>query len=186
MTVYSKVSVPFGSQLFHVKNWNRKISSCITLVLIWFVIEVTFVCYFSVPPTSITLDYDGVTYNDGSSISVVAGDGRQFTCKTPGVYPQTTFTWTLPSGITTDQPLGTTTSSTNTDDTVDSSNTIDVNIAENPATSQLKCGATNRPDGSTQPDISITVTLQIKGVQYLLFIHTSSHMHVNKVFCTKY
>ena len=117
----------------------------------------------SVPPATISLDYNGVTYNDGSSISVVAGDGRQFTCKTPGVYPQTTFTWTLPSGITTDQPLGTTTSSTNTDGTVDSSNRIIVNIAENPATSQLTCDAINRPDGSTQPDISITVLLQIKG-----------------------
>ena len=115
-------------------------------------------------PATISLDYNGVTYNYGTSISVVAGDGRQFTCKTPGVYPQTTFTWTLPSGITTDQPEGTTTSSPNTDDTVDSSNTITVTIAENPAVSQLTCGATNRQDGSTQPEVSITVTLQIKGV----------------------
>ena len=117
-----------------------------------------------VPPSTITLAYNGETYHNGDTIPVVAGDGTQFTCNTPGVYPQTTFTWTFPLGITTDQPEGTTTSSPNTDDTVDSSNTITVTIAENPAVSQLTCGVGYKQDGSTQPEVSITVTLQVKGV----------------------
>ena len=124
----------------------------------------------SVPPSAITLAYNGVTYNDGDSIPVVAGDGRRFTCNTPGVHPQANFTWTLSPGISTDQPGGSTTSSLNTDDTVDSSNTITVSIAENPATSQLTCGATNRQDGFTQPEADISLILQIKGADCIEFI----------------
>ncbi|XP_038064954.1 uncharacterized protein LOC119735328 [Patiria miniata] len=118
-----------------------------------------------VPPSTIAVSYDGTSYSDGDTFPIVAGSNRQFTCTTPGVKPAANFTWTLPTSITTDQPLGSQTDAPNSGDSrlTDSTNMITVDIAGTPATAQLTCGATNRQDGLTNTEIDLTVTLQVKG-----------------------
>ncbi|XP_038065908.1 nephrin-like [Patiria miniata] len=117
-----------------------------------------------VPPSTIAVSYDGTSYGDGNIFPIVAGSNRQFTCTTPGVKPAASFTWTLPTSITTDQPLGSQTDTPNSGDSrlTDSTNTITVDIAGTPATAQLTCGATNRQDGLTDTEIDLTVTLQVR------------------------
>ncbi|XP_022108589.1 nephrin-like isoform X2 [Acanthaster planci] len=117
-----------------------------------------------VPPSTIALRYNGTSYTDGSSFTVVAGTDRPFTCITPSVKPAVNFTWTLAGGITSSQPQGSQTNTPNSGDNrlTDSSSTIIADIRESPSTSQLMCGATNRQDGLTDSEIDITVTLQVR------------------------
>ncbi|XP_033641699.1 uncharacterized protein LOC117301803 [Asterias rubens] len=114
----------------------------------------------TVPPNTVTIAYDSVTYS-GGSVSVIAGTSRQFTCDVPDIKPAAVFSWATaplqPTDITQND-----TPSTPDNRLVDSSSTITVNIPETPAQQQLRCVATNRQDGRTESEVEVTVTLQVK------------------------
>ncbi len=115
-----------------------------------------------VPPATMTINYQGITYNNGASIPVLPGGDRQFTCNVPAIKPAANFTWTL-EGATLIQ-TGAQEDIENQDDSrlVDSSDTEAVTIDKSPGTQTLSCGATNRQDGLTDAEMAVTVTVQVR------------------------
>ncbi|XP_022108631.1 hemicentin-1-like [Acanthaster planci] len=117
-----------------------------------------------VPPSSITVTYDYVQYNDGAVFSVVTGNDRHFTCSTPGVKPAATFSFKLLNVNTTEELQGTVLNSSNVQDNrlVDSSFFTTVDVTDIPATLQLSCDANNKPDGLNEAGIGAIVTIEVK------------------------
>ena len=112
--------------------------------------------------------YRYARYADGDSITVTVGEGRRLTCCVRYNKPASTFTWTLPVGVTTQQPMGAQLLDVRVPysfyEEVESCNEITLDIRrESPATSQLTCGATNRQDGLTGAELNATITLQVNG-----------------------
>ncbi|XP_033641271.1 tyrosine-protein kinase Mer-like isoform X2 [Asterias rubens] len=115
-----------------------------------------------VPPTTMTITYQGNSYSNGDSIPVLAADSQQFTCIVPGIKPAANFTWMLEGAELMQTRSQVDNENQGDSRLVDSADTEAVSIAESPGTLALSCGATNRQDGLSDVEMTVTVTLQVK------------------------